>query len=50
MKPNIVVVGSLNMDIVIHVGDFPQEGETLMGSGMTESAGGKGANQAVAMG
>lgn len=50
LKPNIAVVGSLNMDIVVHVEQLPKEGQTLLGEKMLEVSGGKGANQAVAMG
>jgi ribokinase len=48
MNPNIVVVGSINMDIVNHVGSFPEPGETITGLGTEYNSGGKGANQAVA--
>ena len=44
----VVVVGSLNIDLVTHVERFPQPGETLLGQGLERLAGGKGANQAVA--
>ena len=44
----VVVVGSLNIDLVTHVERFPQPGETLLGEGLERLAGGKGANQAVA--
>lgn len=47
-KPKIVVIGSINMDIVIEAGHFPQVGETLLGEQVRFSPGGKGANQAVA--
>lgn len=47
MKP-IVVVGSLNLDLVIHADRIPLPGETVHGHGYHESLGGKGANQAVA--
>jgi ribokinase len=50
MKSNIVVVGSLNMDLVVQVEELPKEGETLLGIAMSENPGGKGANQAVAIG
>jgi ribokinase len=50
MKPSIAVVGSLNMDIVVTVDKLPSEGETLHGRGMSEVPGGKGANQAAAIG
>lgn len=39
MKPAIVVVGSLNMDIVINVDHMPKEGQTLIGTGLTEIPG-----------
>jgi ribokinase len=44
----IVVVGSLNMDLVVRVPSFPAPGETLLGSDYARHPGGKGANQAVA--
>ncbi len=44
----IVVVGSLNMDLVIKVKRHPLPGETLLGSDYQTHHGGKGANQAVA--
>ncbi|GAC1379997.1 MAG: ribokinase [Ktedonobacteraceae bacterium] len=46
----ILVVGSLNMDQVVHVPRVPVLGETLLGAGSLKLVpGGKGANQAVAM-
>ncbi len=44
----IVVVGSINADLSVTVDRHPQPGETLLGSGGDITAGGKGANQAVA--
>lgn len=44
----IVVVGSLNMDLVMEVKRIPKIGETLKGERMNYLIGGKGANQAVA--
>lgn len=48
MKP-IVVVGSINMDLVSHTRRIPMPGETTMGSDFEMHSGGKGANQAVAV-
>lgn len=44
----VVVVGSINMDLVVETRAFPRLGETLIGTGFAMHAGGKGANQAVA--
>ncbi|MCZ8510920.1 ribokinase [Paenibacillus filicis] len=46
--PNITVIGSLNMDIVVESDRFPVQGETLLGKAIRFLPGGKGANQAVA--
>ncbi|UOQ94672.1 ribokinase [Halobacillus shinanisalinarum] len=48
-EPNILVVGSLNMDIVIEADRAPLAGETIMGQHSSFIPGGKGANQAVAL-
>ena len=48
MKKKILVVGSLNMDMVIDLDRMPAVGETLLGSSLTYNPGGKGANQAYA--
>jgi ribokinase len=48
MQANVVVVGSLNMDLIVRVPRLPVGGETLAGHGFFTAAGGKGANQAVA--
>jgi ribokinase len=45
---NIVVVGSLNMDLVVQVPTIPKPGETVLGNNFATYPGGKGANQAVA--
>jgi len=44
----VVVVGSLNIDLVIRVERMPSPGETVLGEDLQRLAGGKGANQAVA--
>ncbi|MFN3308593.1 MAG: ribokinase [Anaerolineales bacterium] len=48
MNKTIVVVGSLNMDLVVRAPRHPAPGETLIGSDFQTFPGGKGANQAVA--
>lgn len=48
MKKKILVVGSLNMDMVIDMAQMPAVGETVLGSSLTYNPGGKGANQACA--
>ncbi|MEV6771648.1 ribokinase [Nocardia sp. NPDC051030] len=44
----IVVVGSINMDLVTTVGRRPEPGETVSGDGFALVPGGKGSNQAIA--
>jgi ribokinase len=44
----ILVIGSLNMDLVISTARVPVMGETILGNGFMTVEGGKGANQAVA--
>lgn len=48
MSGHIVVVGSLNMDLVVRAPRHPGPGETLLGGPFQTFPGGKGANQAVA--
>ncbi len=45
---NIVVVGSLNMDLVVRTARLPTPGQTIRGQAFQTIPGGKGANQAVA--
>ena len=44
------VIGSINMDMVTSVDQFPKPGETRMGRSFATVPGGKGANQAIALG
>lgn len=46
----IVVVGSLNLDLVVQVDKIPSVGETVLGRGFQTHPGGKGANQAAEVG
>src|SRR5512132_1871670 len=48
MPPRVVVVGSINLDLVVQVERLPDPGETVGGGTFTRVPGGKGANQAVA--
>jgi ribokinase len=50
MTETIVIVGSLNADLVVRTDRFPKPGETLHGSDLAILPGGKSANQAVAAG
>lgn len=47
-QPDILVVGSVNMDLVVRSPYMPSAGETVLGKGFATWPGGKGANQAVA--
>jgi ribokinase len=47
-RPQIVVVGSCNVDLTTFTDRFPNPGETIFGTGFDLGFGGKGANQAVA--
>lgn len=44
----VVVVGSLNVDIVVGLARMPNPGETVFGDSLVRHPGGKGLNQAVA--
>lgn len=48
MPDTVAIVGSINIDHTITVEHFPRPGQTLLGTSVTTSVGGKGANQAVA--
>ena len=47
-KPNIVVIGSCNTDMVVKANRLPVPGETILGGTFYMNPGGKGANQAIA--
>ena len=46
--PNILVIGSINMDMVARIDHIPLQGESVLGEGYSFNPGGKGANSAVA--
>ncbi len=48
MAPRVLVVGSVNMDLIVRCKRVPVEGETVSGEDLVTANGGKGANQAVA--
>jgi ribokinase len=48
MMAKLLVVGSINMDLVVRVPHSPLPGETVLGGDFETFPGGKGANQAVA--
>ncbi|TCJ93674.1 ribokinase [Nocardia alba] len=47
-SPTVVVLGSVNMDLVTTTARRPAPGETVLGTEFTTVPGGKGANQAIA--
>jgi ribokinase len=47
-SPTVIVVGSINMDLVVTTPHIPAPGETVLGTQFLTMHGGKGANQAVA--
>src|SRR5689334_16688565 len=48
MPGSVVVVGSINVDLVVTLDRLPAPGETVIGGRFARHGGGKGANQAVA--
>lgn len=46
-KNDVLVIGSVNMDLVVKVDRFPNPGETILSNNFQMFPGGKGANQAV---
>ena len=49
MKMKIAIVGSMNMDMILHADRIPLKGETIHGKSIEYQPGGKGANQAAAI-
>src|SRR5438445_6461624 len=47
-SPEIVVVGSANVDMIVRSDRLPHPGETVVGGEFLTAGGGKGANQAIA--
>jgi len=48
MTPDVCVVGSINLDLVLTASRLPAPGETVLAGSFAEHPGGKGLNQAVA--
>jgi ribokinase len=48
MSGTVLVVGSINVDLVVSLARLPEAGETVTGGEFARHGGGKGANQAVA--
>jgi ribokinase len=48
MSKSVCVLGGVNWDVVAHVRALPRPGETIHGLSLSQAAGGKGLNQAVA--
>jgi len=48
VSARVVVIGSINVDLLAHVPHLPVPGETILGSREDRAPGGKGANQALA--
>ena len=48
IRPDVVVVGSINVDLIVSTSRLPGPGETVLGGRFIEQDGGKSANQAAA--
>lgn len=46
--PSLLVIGSINYDLILTHSRLPEAGETVVGATLFETPGGKGANQAIA--
>ncbi|MDN6409343.1 MAG: ribokinase [Tetragenococcus halophilus] len=49
MDLDVIVMGAIDMDMYVHVDEFPKYGENIQAKGLDQKVGGKGANQAVAV-
>lgn len=49
MAYDVVVMGSINMDLMVHVDTFPEYMQNTVANGLEVQTGGKGSNQAVAV-
>lgn len=49
MQKKVLVLGSINKDLVVSTKNFPKEGQTIFGNSFQTYNGGKGANQASAI-
>lgn len=49
MQKKVLVLGSINKDLVVSTKNFPKEGQTILGNSFQTHNGGKGANQASAI-
>ena len=45
--PEVTVIGSVNVDLIVRVDRLPEPGTTVTGGVFERQSGGKGANQAV---
>ena len=43
----VIVIGSINIDIILNVDELPQSGKTITANSSSTSLGGKGSNQAI---
>ncbi|GAB2542652.1 ribokinase [Gracilibacillus alcaliphilus] len=50
MKYDVILLGSINMDVVVDVPKYPEYGDTVFCNSIKMIPGGKGANQAVTVG
>lgn len=48
MSNRVVILGSINVDNILHIQELPKPGETIEMADFSKAAGGKGANQAIA--